>query len=150
MNILLSIHPYYAERIIDGSKTVELRKRIPRLTTDDRVYLYATCPVQQVVAAITVADICHGSPHALWRKVKDIACISYADYSRYFSGHRSGYRIVIGKVERFSSPLSLGLLKRSWPSFVPPQSFRYVPEHLNHNWWKSNAGNQPISQGNDR
>lgn len=50
MNIVLSIHPKWAELIYSGKKTLELRKSFPKNFDPelDKVYLYETAPVKKV------------------------------------------------------------------------------------------------------
>lgn len=40
--VLISIKPEWCEKIIDGTKTVEIRKMKPRLETPFKVYIYCT------------------------------------------------------------------------------------------------------------
>ena len=46
--ILMSIHPEYAEALLDGTKTVELRKS-PVAGDISHIVIYATAPVQRVL-----------------------------------------------------------------------------------------------------
>lgn len=52
MDALFSIRPHFATAILDGSKTVELRTVAPRKTIE-RIWIYATAPVQQIVGYFT-------------------------------------------------------------------------------------------------
>jgi predicted transcriptional regulator len=45
---VFSIKPYFADAILDGSKTVELRKIAPKRPVE-RVWIYATAPVMRIV-----------------------------------------------------------------------------------------------------
>ena len=47
--LLISIKPEYAQKILDGEKTVELRKTRTRLKPGDIVLVYVSSP-QQVIA----------------------------------------------------------------------------------------------------
>lgn len=50
VDIFLSIHPQYANKILAGLKTIELRKRFPDLNgVKGRILIYATVPVQRFV-----------------------------------------------------------------------------------------------------
>lgn len=46
--IIISIHPEYAEKILTGEKTYELRTRLPQ-DKPERMIIYATAPVSAVV-----------------------------------------------------------------------------------------------------
>ncbi len=43
--ILISLKPKHANEIFDGGKTVELRKRRPKIKPGTRVWIYATSPI---------------------------------------------------------------------------------------------------------
>ena len=45
---VFSIKPYFADAILDGSKTVELRKVAPKRPIE-RVWIYVTAPVMHIV-----------------------------------------------------------------------------------------------------
>lgn len=45
---IFSIKPYFADAILDGSKTVELRKVAPKRPVE-RAWIYATAPVMHII-----------------------------------------------------------------------------------------------------
>jgi predicted transcriptional regulator len=45
---IFSIKPHFADTILDGSKTVELRKVAPRKPVE-RTWIYATAPIMRIV-----------------------------------------------------------------------------------------------------
>ena len=45
---VFSIKPYFADAILDGSKTMELRKVAPKRPVE-RVWIYATAPVMRII-----------------------------------------------------------------------------------------------------
>ena len=45
---VFSIKPYFADAILDGSKTVELRKVAPKRPVE-RAWIYATAPVMRII-----------------------------------------------------------------------------------------------------
>ena len=42
--VLISIHPEWCEKIINGEKTIEVRKTRPKLDTPFKCYIYCTLP----------------------------------------------------------------------------------------------------------
>jgi predicted transcriptional regulator len=69
--LLISIKPEYANKIFEGSKTVELRRVRPRLREDDIVIVYASCPEKALVGWFEVEDIIEEHPNKLWNKVEN-------------------------------------------------------------------------------
>ncbi|HEY3548523.1 MAG TPA: ASCH domain-containing protein [Propionicimonas sp.] len=118
----MSIHPQYAERLLDGSKRVEFRKRplAPDVTT---VLIYATMPVGQLVGAFEIDGYDISSPSAVWETHKSHAGITRSDFRRYFSGHRRAVGILVRDARRLDRPLPLSELD---DTLRPPQSFRYL------------------------
>jgi predicted transcriptional regulator len=66
-HLLLSIYPRWAEAILVGTKTVEVRRRAPRLQPGTRLVLYATLPVGRVVGSVVATEVLVGPPDDLWR-----------------------------------------------------------------------------------
>ncbi len=122
---LMAIHPRHAEAILDGRKTVELRKR--GLATDVRtVVIYATSPVQRIVGAFDVADTIRDLPKRLWARVRGSACIDQAEFDRYYDGSGEAVAFVVDKPRR----LAACALSSLQPSPAVPQSFVYLPGEM--------------------
>ena len=86
--LLISIHPEFVEKIISGQKVFEFRKTLPsQLPT--HLVIYATTPVQRVVAVAEVNEVLTGSPSEIWERSKKGAGISRAYFRQYFSGRKS-------------------------------------------------------------
>lgn len=118
----MSVHPQYAEAIMDGRKTVEFRKRA--LAEDVTVvWVYATSPVQRIVGYFEVGSMVTASPRILWRRFKRVGCIDRITFDRYYANSAFGAGIQIQEVTRLAAPMAIGELL---PSGVPPQSFAYV------------------------
>lgn len=124
--LLLSIRPRFAEGILAGVKRVELRRRLPRVGPQDTVLIYATVPTMAVIGFFVVEGLVRLPLGPLWRRVRDIAGVTRAEYLDYFDGLTEGVGIFIGEIQRFSRPLSLAELRLLWPGFQPPQGFRYL------------------------
>lgn len=123
---LISIHPEHAEKILSGTKKLEFRRR---WTTQfvNRLFIYATAPVQRIVGFATVARITQGTPSQLWKLSREInGGISRRKLFNYFDGSRRGFAIELREiilVPGGTDPRSC--LGRN---FRPPQSFRYLTE----------------------
>jgi predicted transcriptional regulator len=119
----MSIHPRYADAIMDGRKEVEFRKR--SLAPDiETVWVYATVPVQRVVGCFRIASTDVAAPAQLWDRHSAVGCIAQEDFDRYYSGHTCGAAIQIASVQQLSTPLPLTAVL---PSGVAPQSYVYLP-----------------------
>lgn len=123
--VILSIKPQYYERIRRGQKTVELRRRFPQLVVGTVALVYASAPLSAIVGVLVVSEVLRTSPNELWDLVHERAGISRDEFDRYYVGADEANGLVVADV-RPSRPISLAELKSIWPSFCPPQSFRYV------------------------
>jgi predicted transcriptional regulator len=124
--LFLSIRPKYAERILRGIKTVELRRVCPVVSEGDIIVLYISSPTKEVRAIFIVERICCDKPDRLWREIKDKAGVTRNEFEDYFNGAKAGVAIHIKDVQELSFPITLSALRKLWPNFRPPQSYRYV------------------------
>ena len=119
--LLLSIKPEYVEKILQGEKKFEYRKRLAREDVS-YIYVYSTAPSMKVVASVHIEGHLSDSPTALWEKTKAAAGISRAKFRDYFRGCKTAYAYKLGKVEVFESPKNLS----DFGVAVAPQSFVYI------------------------
>jgi predicted transcriptional regulator len=124
--LLISIKPEYANKIFEGSKTVELRRVRPRLREDDIVVVYASCPEKALVGWFEVEEIIEEHPNKLWNKVEYKAGIDRKIFDRYYQGASLGYGIVLKRSFLFEKPIDLEIIKEQWSEFRPPQSYHYL------------------------
>jgi predicted transcriptional regulator len=127
--ILLSVKPQYANMILNGSKSVELRRIKPKLIEKrSLVLIYASSPVKSMVGAFSVDSVVEKPLDELWDIVKETSGVTYQEYKKYFSGVNKGVGIFINDYWKFTEPISLFSIKQKNKSFNPPQSFRYATE----------------------
>ncbi len=119
--LLLSIKPEYVEKILQGEKKYEYRKRLAKEDVS-YIYVYSTAPSMKVVASVHIEGHLSDSPTALWEKTKAAAGISRAKFRDYFRGCKTAYAYKLGKVEVFESPKNLS----DFGVAVAPQSFVYI------------------------
>lgn len=120
-SILLSVNPEYVDKIFAGSKKYEYRKRLA-IKTVDKILIYSTAPIMNVVGAVQVVETISASPTALWECTKKFAGISREKYRKYFKGCKVAYAYQLGRVIRYDPPKELGEFNVN----LPPQSFIYL------------------------
>jgi predicted transcriptional regulator len=124
--IFLSVKPKYAERILSGEKTVELRRNRPRVADGSLVVLYVSSPVKAVLGAFYVDRIVAASPEALWPLVEQESGLTREEYDAYYAGAAQGVGIFVRSAHSIQIPYQLAELRRDLPHFHPPQAFRYL------------------------
>lgn len=125
--LLVSLRPRFAEAILDGSKTVELRRTKVSAPPGTLLVLYSSSPVMAVVGVATLADRDTASPPTIWRRHRGKVGLSQAEFSAYFAGAEQATALSITAPRALEEPLPLALLRKGC-TFQPPQSYRYLTD----------------------
>lgn len=125
--LLLSLKPHYAEAILDGRKTVELRRVRPRALPGTAVLIYASTPERALLGGCEVVSVGAGSPDEVWELHGPLTSIDRQTFDSYFEGAGTAVAIRVGNPWRLLNPIPLTDLRLKGAMFEPPQSFRYVP-----------------------
>lgn len=119
--LLMSIKPQYVTEILCGRKLYEFRKsRCKHPVTS--VLIYATAPIQKVVAEVEITDIWEDSPSVLWSKTFHAAGISKEKFDRYFENRSYAVAYCLGAKTIFNPTLNISDLGLTHP----PQSYCYI------------------------
>jgi predicted transcriptional regulator len=124
--MLLSIRPHFVERILDGAKTVELRRQRPAVLPGELAFIYASRPVHALVGAFIISELMEASPSALWPMIRSRCGVTRREYAEYFSGSKKAVALGIESTWLAPEPVSLEELRQRWPGFTAPQSYRYL------------------------
>src|SRR5665213_479374 len=117
---IISIHPIYADAILAGKKTIELRRRIPELASGTRLWIYATQPTGAVVGFATIQEVSRAHPKTIWRKHRNGAGVDHDSFKAYFNGTKEAVAI-LRAVARRVGPITMDQLREIRDSFHPPQ-----------------------------
>jgi predicted transcriptional regulator len=127
-DILVSIRPFYAAKILAGQKRVELRRKFPIETaTGALVLIYSSSPVSAVVGFARIKNVLRLPVAKIWRAYGAAACISRKEFDAYFSGLEYGFAIFLEGIESLGQKLNAGDLQEEF-GIVPPQSYRYLTQ----------------------
>ncbi|TYB92191.1 hypothetical protein FXF53_28830 [Micromonospora sp. WP24] len=125
--LLLSLRPRFAEAILQGRKTIEIRRRPVNAGPGTPVILYSSSPAMAVVGTAQLAQIEVEAAPVAWRRYRTAFGLSRAEYDIYVDGVSSVYLLHLTGVNTLNEPLPLRDLREEGP-FQPPQSFRYLAE----------------------
>ena len=129
-DVVLSIHPRYTEKILEGVKTVELRRRFPNTISEGAMaYIYSTSPVRAIVGSADITNVVKLPLGKMWKQYKNHASINRRDFDACFKGLDEGYALVFENAARLQRPLDLEELRNRF-GFAPPQSFLYAKPNL--------------------
>ena len=124
--LFVSIKPRFADKILAGEKSVELRRVRPAVSAGTLVIFYASSPTREVVGTGRIKAIETDTPTAIWERHRSALGLRRSEYRTYFEGVRQAVGIVLTEVERLPESIPLADLRERLAGFEPPQSFRYV------------------------
>ncbi len=117
----LSIKSIYAERIISGVKTVELRKRPLGMELGDLILLYETVP-DSIIRGGFIADRTISLPVSeMWDQYNSVMGVEKEFYDGYFQNCEVAYGTLVNQSISFNG-LTLKEIQHLCPGFVPPQA----------------------------
>ena len=124
--VVLSLKPRFAEAILTGVKTVELRRTEPRIVVPTRALLYATSPVRALLGTCIITSVQPSNLKVLWRVHGSESGLLHHEFLDYFEGVDVGTALTLTQPRAFSRPIALQDLRARPRGFRPPQSFAYV------------------------
>ncbi|WNV87649.1 hypothetical protein [Umezawaea sp. Da 62-37] len=123
--VVISLRPRFADAILSGGKTVELRRHRMAAPLGTLLIIYCSAPVMAVVGTVLLEERDTDTPTALWRRYRDHMGLSRAEFREYLSGLAMATALTLRDAQPLKAPLPLRDLRRDG-LFQPPQSFRYL------------------------
>ncbi len=124
--ILISLKPKHANHVFEGAKTVELRKRRPKVEPGTRVWIYATAPIAAIRGYANLARIETGPPSHIWKTLGDQTGISKGEFEGYFKAREMAHALILEDVMRMKKALPLEQIRKMVNDFQPPQFFCHL------------------------
>ena len=124
--VVLSLKPRFAEAILAGIKTVELRRTEPKIVVPTRALLYAASPVRALLGTCIITSVKSADLATLWREHGSKVALLHEEVLRYFEGVGVGTALTLAEPRAFGRRIPLQDLRTKPRSFRPPQSFAYV------------------------
>jgi predicted transcriptional regulator len=130
-DVVIAIRPIHAQRILDGSKTVELRRRLNEdiIKPGTLALIYATRPTSALTGFATIHDVKYLSLDDLWKRYRSSAYLSRGNFEDYFSGLKYGYAIVLDSARTLVRPIKLAELRERF-GFNPPRFYQYASPEM--------------------
>ena len=122
---ILSILPIYATAILDGTKTVELRKSSKGLRSGDVVLMYVTAPDKCFSFWWRIANVEELSVEEMWRRHQSRICIDHDAYLSYFSACTRAFGLHVGELRKVA-PIQLEEVQMLVPEFAAPQGMIWL------------------------
>jgi predicted transcriptional regulator len=122
--LLLSVHPRYAEDILKRRKRVEIRRRFSTKWFGCRVNLYAASPVMSLIGEARIAGIVRDSPERIWDRFQGELGCTRAEFDAYVRGATEIYAIELDDIRPYKDRISIVQASQMLgEKLVPPRSF---------------------------
>lgn len=125
--VLMSIKPEYVRQILSKKKLYEFRKSIFNQEEVEVVVIYASSPIQRIVAEFKINDITYDSPNSIWDRHKYHAGIDEESFKKYFFNKDKAFSIHISDLNIYDEPINP---YDKIEGFRPPQSYMYFNTKL--------------------
>lgn len=127
--MLLSIRPRHVRDILNGTKTVELRRVRPHVLAGQPVAVYGTAPMAAVVATCRVSAIEASTPSKIKHRYLHRSAISGKEFDDYFHGSCRAVAIHLSAITALNNVVTLEELRSRQHSYNPPQTWHFY-DHL--------------------
>lgn len=121
--VLISIHPKYVSKILNGTKKVEFR-RVWAIRKVTHMVIYSTSPEMKVMAIAEIDNTVVTDKKNLWNIAQEYGGgITKQELTDYFDGVSRGHAVFLKNIEKFVDPIPLSEI---FPHTRPPQSYTYL------------------------
>lgn len=122
--IVLSVHRSHAESIMNGHKTVEVRRRFTTRWIGRSASVYAAGGSGCLLGTVKISDVVRGSPDEIWRTFESELCCSRQDFARYAGNRPYVFALRLLDPVPYEAPVSLSQLSHLLGKDLrPPQSY---------------------------
>lgn len=125
-HVLVSLRPRFADLVLDGSKTTELRRGPSRISPGAIALVYSSSPVRALLGAVVITEVQTRAPSTIWRRWGATTGLQKRDFDDYTDGCEQVTALRLGSRCKFPEPILLQDLRERSEGFVVPQSYRYV------------------------
>jgi predicted transcriptional regulator len=123
--LLLSVKPRWASKLVDGTKTVEFRRRGPgRDAIGKPMLIYASAPLSQLIGFGGIKDAVRADPSELWGRYAEQGGTEEDDFRAYFSSASLGEALIVS-CSRLPHYIGRNLLRTRY-GVQPPQSWCWL------------------------
>lgn len=129
-NVLLSIKPEFALQIIEGKKTIELRRKFPtEKVIGGFAVIYASSPLQKIIGYALIENVSFLAIDKIWHQYGKQSKVQKDFFAQYYSNLSHGLAVHLKQPLPLKRQVSLKELKDRY-GILPPQSYRYLSEEV--------------------
>jgi len=137
IDLIFSVKPKHAKRIVDGIKVMELRRKFSKKWIGCFALIYSSAPERTLVAKVKIKNVIKGSPASIWGAWHQAIDCEKGDYDSYTRGIDEIYGILLDEIKPIDPVSKTQLEYLLDHNLVPPQSYCNVK---NNPLWESAIG----------
>ena len=123
IEILLSLKPDYADRILRKTKIMELRRKFSKRWIGCYALIYSSAPEQAIVGMFKIKDVVKEKPIYIWQKWREAIDCNEEEFINYTNDADEIYGILVDDVKSVG-PIFLSSLNLHFSEpLSPPQSY---------------------------
>jgi predicted transcriptional regulator len=103
--VLLSVQPEFAEKIMRGTKTVEIRRRFSRIWLGQRAVFYASAPLQALMGQADIGAIHVAAPDRIWTRFGTKIGCEETYFRKYVAGCSKVFAIELANINPYIEPV---------------------------------------------
>lgn len=123
--LLLSVRPRFAQALLQGTKTAEIRRRFPDVSAGTTVVIYSSSPEKAALGTMRVRSFIRSTAADIWNDYSTVIGIDEAELTDYLDGATECSVIELDDPQIWANPVPLDELRRVL-HLEPAQSFRYL------------------------
>ncbi|OQX79227.1 MAG: hypothetical protein B6D56_07470 [Candidatus Omnitrophica bacterium 4484_70.1] len=121
--IVMSVKPEYAFKIIKGEKKIEVRRCFSYKWLNSIVWIYATSPLKSIVGKGIIRNIIEMSPSMAWNEFKKYIGINKEKFYNYVKDKRKIFLVFIDDIENLTPYIPWKNFEAFIDATAPPQSY---------------------------
>ena len=122
--LLMSVKPEFAEKIMQRKKTVELRRKFSTRWIGHQINIYASAPVMSLMGEARIAGVVSNKPEAIWERFHEQVGCSREEFDAYAAGADELFAIELNDVRPYRDRLPLIQISHLIKAHLtPPQSY---------------------------
>ena len=134
-SLLMSVRTRFAQKIMAGEKTVEVRRKFSKNWIGCRVVVYGSGKNGALVGEATIKSVVQDHPKNIWLQFGQRIACSVTEYDQYSSSADQVYAIELGDVLPYRFPIMLQQISQILHQPLrPPQSYFRLDSDESHSW----------------
>jgi predicted transcriptional regulator len=129
-NILMSVQPKYAKKILDGEKAVEIRRKFSIKWKGSKVNLYSSSPTKALVGEAIIDNIIVDKPQSIWENYNSNIGCTKDEFDKYTNSLKEIYAIFLNNIRIYKVNVPLTQVSHLLnKDLKPPQSYCNLKEN---------------------